>query len=361
MSNAQTALHYAVRDDIRALAAYQVPDSSGMVKLDAMENPYQLPQDLRLALGQRLAQVTVNRYPAPRATALLEKLREVYAIPAPAEIMLGNGSDELISIIATACAKPGASLLSLAPSFVMYAMSAQLAQLNFIPVNLNNDYTLNLTATLAAIEEHQPAILYISYPNNPTGSLYPVADIEALLQAAPGLVVLDEAYYAFAQHSFMPRLAEFPNMIVMRTVSKSGLAGLRLGYMAGHPAWIEQFDKVRPPYNVNVLTQEYALFALEHAEVLDAQAAVIRQERRRLLDSLSLLPGVTVWPSAGNFLLFRVPHARQVFEQLKTGKILVKYLGANPLMHDCLRVTVSSPKENALFVNALSAALKAAP
>lgn len=352
------ALHHAVRDDIRALSAYVVAESADLIKLDAMENPYELPQDLRAALGQRLAQIAVNRYPAPRAEALLAQLREVYQIPEYAQIMLGNGSDELISMIATACAKPRASILSLSPSFVMYSLSAKLAQISFIPVNLNDDYTLNLPATLAAIQEYQPAVVYVSYPNNPTGTLYSVQEIEAILRSAPGLVVVDEAYHAFAQHTFMPRLAEFPNMIVMRTVSKSGLAGIRLGYMAGHPDWIREFDKVRPPYNVNVLTQAYALFALEHIEVLDAQAAVIREERRRLYDSLSVLPGVTVWPSAGNFLLFRVHHAESIYEHLKNGKILVKYAGHNPLMRDCIRVTVSSPEENALFLNALSTALK---
>lgn len=353
MSAFLAAVEKTIRVDVRALSAYAVPDASGMVKLDAMENPYQLPSELRPALAQRLAAVAANRYPEPRAQLLQAKLREVFEIPQDSALLLGNGSDELISLIATACAQPGASVLSLAPAFVMYGLSAQLAGLKFISVNLNDDFTLNLERTLAAITEHQPSIIYLAYPNNPTGTLYPVAALEAVLAAAPGLVVIDEAYHVFANASFMARLAEFPHLVVMRTLSKSGLAGIRLGYMAGHPGWIGEFDKVRPPYNVNVLTQEYALFALEHYDVLEAQALLLRQQRELLLEELSALPGLTVWPSAANFVLFRAPNAAQAFERLKQQKVLVKYLGHQPLLHDCLRVTVSSPDETDLFLNAL--------
>ena len=352
-----TRVNTTLREDIRALATYHVPDATGMVKLDAMENPYELPLALRVELAQRLAHVAVNRYPSPHAKKLHDKIRETFSVPKDSALLLGNGSDELISMIAIACARPQACLLSLAPSFVMYAMSAKLAGLNFVTVNLTDHYTLDRNETLAAIHRHQPGVIYLAYPNNPTGTLYPVSDVEAILAAAPGLVVVDEAYHAFAQASFMTRLPEFPNMLVMRTLSKSGLAGIRLGYMAGHPDWIHEFDKVRPPYNVNLLTQEYALFALEHHDVLEAQAAVLRAERERLYNALRALPGVEVLPSAGNFLLFRTAHAEQVFERLKDRRLLLKYLGVNPSLRDCLRVTVSSPEENAQFLDALKDSL----
>ena len=274
------------------------------------------------------------------------------------EIMLGNGSDELISLIALACGRPGAALVSLAPTFVMYEVSAKFAGLRYVPVTLNPDFTLDLPRLLAAIAEHKPAIVYLAYPNNPTGTLYPRAAIEAVLHAAPGLVVIDEAYNAFASDSFMRDLPRWPNLIVMRTMSKSGLAGVRLGYMAGHPDWLREFDKVRAPYNVNVLTQTTVEFALEHHAVLEDQAARLRAERPGLAAALAALPGVEVFPSDANFILFRVADAAAVFDRLKSRKVLIKFLGkAHPLLANCLRVTVSSPEENAAFLEALRASL----
>jgi histidinol-phosphate aminotransferase len=365
----QLQVESTVRDEVRALAAYHVADATGMVKLDAMENPHRLvdaltPRD-RGELAHRLLAAETNRYPAPNADVLREKLRQTMQIPQQSEILLGNGSDELIDMIAVACARPGAVLLSAWPSFVMYRMSAQLAGLRFIGVDLVLDnahqaFTLNLPAMLAAIKQHQPGIVYLSYPNNPTGALYDDADVESVVRAAPGLVVIDEAYHAFAGRSWMARLPEFPNLVVMRTLSKSGLAGVRLGYMAGHPHWLREFDKVRPPYNINVLTQVYAQFALEHIHVLDTQAALLREQRTLLATSLADIAGITVFASAANFLLFRVANARAVFDALQSRKVLVKYLGlAHPLLHDCLRVTVSTPDENQQFVRALRAALGA--
>ncbi|CAJ0820935.1 Histidinol-phosphate aminotransferase 2 [Ralstonia wenshanensis] len=356
-----------VRDDVRAMGAYHVPDATGMVKLDAMENPYPLPAMLRDALGKRLAEVALNRYPVPTADALRAQLKQVMHVPAGAEVLLGNGSDEIISLIAIAAAKPGATVLAPVPGFVMYAMSAQLLGLNFVGVPLKADLTLDREAMLAAMTEHQPAVIYLAYPNNPTGNLFDAADMDAIIRAARGpvcqsLVVVDEAYQPFAQHSWMPRLRDFDHLLVMRTVSKLGLAGIRLGYVAGHPKWIAELDKVRPPYNVNVLTEATAQFMLEHVDVLDAQAATLRAERTKLIDALSAQPGVTVFPSAANFILLRVPNAATLFERLLNRRILIKNVSKmHPLLANCLRVTVSNPEENAQFIDAFAASMQEAP
>jgi len=255
-------------------------------------------------------------------------------------------------------------VLAPVPGFVMYAMSAQFAGLGFVGVPLRADFTLDREAMLAAMAEHQPAIIYLAYPNNPTGNLFDAADMEAIVRAAQGpvcqsLVVVDEAYQPFAQESWMPRLSEFGNLLVMRTVSKLGLAGIRLGYMAGSPAWLAQFDKVRPPYNVNVLTEATALFALEHVDVLDDQAAQLRAERTKLAEALAAMPGVTVFPSAANFLLLRVPDASQAFDRLLARKVLIKNVSRmHALLANCLRVTVSTPEENAQFLEAFRASLQ---
>ena len=353
-----------IRDDVRAMGAYHVPDSHGLVKLDAMENPYRLPAELREQLAARLGEVALNRYPVPSSEALRAKLKTVMQVPAGMDVLLGNGSDEIISMLALAAAKPGAKVMAPVPGFVMYAMSAQFAGLQFVGVPLRADFTLDRAAMLAAMAEHQPAIIYLAYPNNPTGNLFDADDMEAIVRAAQGeacnsLVVVDEAYQPFAQHSWMPRLVEFGNLLVMRTVSKLGLAGIRLGYLAGAPEWLAQLDKVRPPYNVNVLTEAAALFALEHVAVLDEQAAQLRAERARVADGMAAQPGVTVFPSAANFVLARVPDAAQTFDRLLARKVLIKNVSKmHPLLANCLRVTVSTPEENAQFLEAFAASLQ---
>lgn len=353
-----------IRPEIRALAAYHVPDSSGFVKLDAMENPYTLPDHLRSELAHRLSEVAMNRYPVPSYTALKAKICSKLGVPAGFDVVLGNGSDELIAMVSIACAKPGAKVLAPLPGFVMYAMSAKFAGLEFVGVPLQTDFTLDRAAMLAAIAQHRPAITYLAYPNNPTGNLF---DPEAMLEIIravgdSGIVIVDEAYQPFAETSFMQRLAEFDNLIVMRTVSKLGLAGIRLGYMAGGSALLTEFDKVRPPYNINVLTQAAAEFVLEHVDILDAQAAAIRAERSRLSASLAAMPGIEVFPSAANFLLVRVQgngkNSDDICRNLLQRKILIKNVGKmHALLENCLRVTVSTPDENNSFLDALKASL----
>lgn len=353
-----------IRADVRALSAYHVPDATGLVKLDAMENPYTLPPALQAALAERLSTVALNRYPVPSYAALKAAIRERMGIPAGFDVLLGNGSDELISLVSVACAKPGAKVLAPLPGFVMYAMSAQFAGLDFVGVPLQADLSLDLDAMLAAVREHRPAITYLAYPNNPTGNLFDLDAMLAVIRAVgdSGIVIVDEAYQPFAGTSFMPRLPQHPNVVVMRTVSKLGLAGIRLGYMSASAELLAEFDKVRPPYNINVLTEATAEFVLEHSEVLDVQAAEIRVGRETLSAALAAIPGFQVFPSAANFLLVRVDRpglgGTQVFERLLARKVLVKNVGKmHPLLENCLRVTVSTPAENALFLEALHASL----
>lgn len=347
-----------IRDEIRALTAYHVPDAGGMVKLDAMENPYRLPPELCSAVAARVASAALNRYPDPGARELKARLRAAMQIPSGMELVLGNGSDELIQMLALAVAKPGATVLGVEPSFVMFRRLATCAGMGYTGVTLNPDFTLDLARLRAAIEQHQPALIFIAYPNNPTGNLFDASAVERVIEAAPGIVVVDEAYHAFAGASFMPRLGEFPNLLVMRTASKLGLAGLRLGLLAGRSAWLQHVDKVRLPYNVNVLTQLVAAEVLQHMDVLEAQATAIRTERARLLTELRRLRGVEAYVSDANFIMFRVAKADQAFSGLKQRGVLIKNLnGTHPLLADCLRVTVGTPGENAQFLSALAATL----
>jgi len=351
-----------IRADIRATASYFVPDANGYIKLDAMENPYQLPDALRAELGQRLADAALNRYPVGSYATLKRKIRAGLGVPSGYEVMLGNGSDELISLMATAVAHQDrrAVVMAPTPAFVMFSRAAQFAGADFVGVPLDSDFSLDLPAMLAAIERHQPALVFLAYPNNPTGNLYDEDDMVAIIRALgeTGIAVVDEAYQPFARKSFMERLPEFPNMVVMRTLSKLGLAGIRLGYLSGHGALLEQFEKIRPPYNVNVLTQVAAEFALDHLDVLDEQAGLLNAERSRLAAELAALPGVEVFPSAANFISLRVPDADRVCAELRAGKVLIKNLSKmDKMLANCIRVTVSTPEENTAFLTALKASL----
>jgi histidinol-phosphate aminotransferase len=349
-----------IRPEILALSAYHVPPAKGMVKLDAMENPYSLSNELREEIAQLAAEAPINRYPDPNAGSLKAALREALGVPDGMDIMLGNGSDEIIQIIALACARPDAVLMSIEPAFVMFRMIATFAGMNYVGVPLNPDFSLNVDATLAAIARHQPAVIFIAYPNNPTGNLFDAGEISRIIDAASGLVILDEAYHAFADASFMGRLVQFPNLLLMRTLSKSGLAGLRLGLLAGKPDWVMHLEKLRLPYNVGIITQLITEKVLQHRDVLLQQATAIKIERTVLSERLATLNGIEVFPTDANFILFRVTQddASLVFQALKARGILIKNLdGSHPLLKNCLRVTVGTPDENRQFLAALQAAL----
>jgi histidinol-phosphate aminotransferase len=349
-----------IRDDVLAMHAYVVQDAGDMVKLDAMENPYTLPAELQAKLGERLGQLALNRYPGGRVHELREALALYAGMPEGFELMLGNGSDELISLLALACAKPGASVLAPVPGFVMYAMSAQLQGLAFHGVPLTADFELDTPAMLAAIAQHRPAIVYLAYPNNPTANLWNVDSMLAIIEAtgkAGGLVVVDEAYQPFASDSFIHRIANYSHVLLMRTLSKFGLAGVRLGYMIGPKALVQEIDKVRPPYNISVLNGECALFALAHAPAFAAQAQAIKAEREMLLQALAQL-GVQVFPSQANMVLIRVTNATETFEHLKKQGVLIKNVSKmHPLLSECLRLTVGTPEENQRLLLALKEAL----
>ncbi|MCW5285572.1 pyridoxal phosphate-dependent aminotransferase [Verminephrobacter eiseniae] len=358
-----------IRPDVRAMRAYHVQPATGMLKMDAMENPFRLPADLQTALGQRLGALALNRYPSDARLAELQAALARYAgLPEGHRIMLGNGSDELIALLALACARPGSGerpgVLAPLPGFVMYALSAQLQGLDFVGVPLTADFELDEPAMLAAIARHRPALTYIAYPNNPTATLWDEGAVQRIIDAVGtqgGIVVMDEAYQPFACRSWIGRLHAEPgrnaHVLLMRTLSKFGLAGVRLGYLIGPAALVNEIDKVRPPYNVNLLSCETALFALEHAPVFAAQAAELRTQRDLLIGALRQLPGIAkCWDSQANMVLVRVADASRTYEGMKTLKVLVRNVSTmHPLLSNCLRLTVGSADDNAQMLAALQA------
>jgi len=354
-----------IRPDLQAMQAYHVQSATGMVKLDAMENPYTLSPELQATLGARLGAVAINRYPGDRIDDLKHALSEFVGLPPGWQLMLGNGSDELISLLSTACHLPGASALAPEPGFVMYALSAQFQGLTYIPVSLRDDFELDEDAMRAAIAQHQPAIVYLAYPNNPTANLWDVAVMRRLIaqvSAYGGWVALDEAYQPFSSATWLDEIQRDPaanaQVLLMRTLSKFGLAGVRIGYMLGRAEVVGHLDKLRPPYNVSVLNAECALFALEHRAEFERQAHLICSERVRLFSALIALPGVTPFPSQANMVLARFSGddqvATRVFEALKERRVLVKNISKmHPVLHHCLRLTVGTPAENDHLLKAL--------
>ena len=349
-----------IRPEVRALKAYHVPDPGDMIKLDAMENPYSWPGELVSAWLEKLRGFSFNRYPDPGAAGLKARMREAMEVPQVSQAVLGNGSDELIQMIIQSVAMPGRVIMAPEPTFVMYRQIASVAGLEFAGVPLRADFSLDRDAVLDAIDARQPAAIFLAYPNNPTGNLFDRDVLLDILARAPGLVIIDEAYAPFADASFMADLQAHDNLLVLRTLSKMGFAGLRLGLLAGSPDWLEQIEKTRLPYNISSINQVTGEFALEYREVFERQAADIRASRARLLAGMQALAGVEPFPSDANFILFRVPAGRgqEIFAGLKTRGVLIKNLdGSAPALQDCLRVTVGTPDENAAFLSALSITL----
>lgn len=345
MDEPEKIINRVVRPDVLAARAYSVTPPGPVIRLDANENPYPLPLRLRDALQRDWQTVELNRYPDGTAAILRAKLREKLALPEAYDVLVGNGSDELIQMLATLVSP--AKIFSIGPTFVMYKIWAELLRSRYIEAATHTDLSLNLTLALDVLKREQPQLTFIAYPNNPTGVLYPEGEVAELIRASPGLCVVDEAYCAFSESSFLPRLSEFPNLLLLRTFSKIGLAGIRLGYVIGHRAWLDQLNKTRSPYNVNALTQSAGLVVLEHQDLLNQQIATIISERQRIFRALSAQANLTVFASRANLLLLRVPNAEHYFRALKAASILVRNLhGSHPLLTDCLRVTIGTPPEN---------------
>ncbi len=345
------------RKEIINISAYKVAESENLIKLDAMENPYTWPENIKEKWLNQLKDSPINRYPDPEARQLVEIIRKTNNIPPQSKILLGNGSDEIIQLLLMAL-PTGSHVLSPAPGFVMYRQVALSLGLDYHSVALKADnFELDISAMLDAIQKFQPLIIFLAYPNNPTGNLFNQKSIDQILKIAPGLVILDEAYAPFANASFIDKLTEHKNLLVMRTLSKLGLAGLRLGFIAGEQQIIEQLNKIRLPYNINILTQKTAEFALQNQDLFKQQTQQICEERTLVLKQLNQLLGITAFDSAANFIFFKTPkkQANTIFEQLKISGILIKNLSPQEgLLSDCLRVTIGKHQENKAFITALT-------
>jgi histidinol-phosphate aminotransferase len=351
-----TLIERLIDPRVRAAAPYHVADAAGMVKLDAMENPYDWPVELRVALSAKLQEAAFNRYPDPQAVGVKRGLRRAMNIDPRWDILLGNGSDEIIQLLILALACQGGTVLAPAPTFVMFGMIAGWLQADFAEVPLTERFDLDRAAMLSAIAQRKPRLVFLASPNNPTGNLFDESALRAVLEASEGVVVIDEAYTAFTDSNHLQLLDEYPNLLIMRTLSKLGMAGLRLGYLVGDSRWIVQLDKLRLPYNIGALNQLAAEVALEHFELLRRQTDLIRTERDRLQAILQADTRLQCFPSEANFLLLRFldGSATAIHQRMRQRGVLVKCLdAAHPLLRNCLRLTVGTPAENSRMLDAL--------
>lgn len=353
----QDLISTVFRKEVLNLSAYKVANANNLIKLDAMENPYTWPDDIKEQWLKQIKDCPINRYPDPEAKELVETIKHYNQIPQQSEVILGNGSDEIIQLLLMAV-PTSATILAPSPGFVMYQQVAKSLGLNYQSIPLLADsFELDLNAMLETIKQQQPSIIFLAYPNNPTGNLFKEEDINQIISSSTGLVILDEAYAPFASASFINKLPKHDNLLVMRTVSKLGLAGLRLGFIAGNKDIIEQLNKIRLPYNINSLSQLTANFALKNQKLFDQQTQQICTDRALVYTQLNNLPGISAFTSAANFILFRTTEnqATSIYDALKDHGVLIKNLSPQGgFLKDCLRVTIGKPEENKLFISALS-------
>ena len=349
-----------IRAEIRALSAYQAPEPNDLIKLSTHENPYQWPQPLVDEWLAALRDVPINRYPDAGTAELKRALREYLGLDSQAPMVLGNGSDELIQLVVMAVAAPQCKVLAPSPTFVMYRHIATTLGAAYTAVPLDDSFELNRGRMLKAIEAERPSVIFISHPNNPTGNLFDRDLIDAVLETTDGLLVIDEAYAPFANNTYLDVIDQHPNLLVMRTLSKMGLAGLRLGILLGDERWLSEIEKLRLPYNINALTQASACFALRHRQVFDEQTTRICEDRAVLQRKLQAFDSLEVFPTAANFVMFRTPvgEAGRISRELEAKGVSIKNLdGSEASLANCLRVSVGTPDENRAFLDALASTL----
>jgi len=345
-----------VRAEVAGQQAYSIDDIPAEIKLDANENPYRLSPRIKTRLFSAMRSVDLNHYPEPGSGSLRRAYAKHFGV-GDDMILVGNGSDEAIAILCTAMARPGSSVLIPVPTFAMYRIASLNNGYRVVEIPLDDRGDLDLDAMKAAMKAEEPAITFLSYPNNPTGGCFSADRIEDLIRMSPGLVVVDEAYFNFSGRTFLPLLSRYDRLVILRTLSKIGLAAMRIGFLIGSPALVAELNNVRLPYNLNALSQVAAAFYLEHEPAFLEQSAKILRERERLIRSLRSIPGVRIWPTDANFI-FLGCNSREddVYDALLRKGILVRKFG-RPGGAAGIRVTVGTRKENGEFLKGLRSVL----
>ncbi|MBN3860315.1 histidinol-phosphate transaminase [Neisseriaceae bacterium PsAf] len=349
------AIKDIIRQDIQKTTAYHVQETpEGFIKLDAMELPYEFPNEMKQELAKILAQVPLRLYPDINHHPIVSKIKNVFKVPTKAEVITGNGSDELIQLLTLLVAKNNAKVLSLDPSFAMYKVDAELYGMQYISVDCDEELQIDFNQVFDIINQEKPDLIFIAYPNNPTGIRFERSKIEKIITESNALVVIDEAYGAFASDSFLDLAGSIDNLVVVKTFSKIGFAGIRLGFASGHPSVMQELKKITPPYNMNQLTLATADYILEHFDWVTEKTTEIKYQREIMLSELESIEFLEVYPSETNFLMIRTPDAKLVFDTLYKNKILVKnFHGKHPMLDQCVRITIGTPEQNSKVIGVI--------
>jgi histidinol-phosphate aminotransferase len=346
-----------IKPEIRRIAGYVAPPQGQFrAKLNQNENPYDIPPGVKQDILAKMQSVEWTRYPDYNPLSVRAALAKRLALR-PEQILLAGGSNVLLYMIGLAVVSPGDSVVLTPPTFGLFELIGQFYKARMVPVDQKPGFGYDMDRLVASARKAKVTLL--CSPNNPVGNTVPLETLEALLKAAKGLVLWDEAYTEFCGQSALPLLEKYPHLIILRTFSKAfGLAGLRLGYLMGRPELIAEFSKVNIPYNVNLFSEITALHLLNDSSWYEEGVRQIVRERDNLFNRLTAFGRITAYPSEANFILIRVPDGRRVFESLKTRGVLLRMVNGHPLLKDCLRVTVGTPEENRIFLEALHEVLR---
>ncbi len=347
------SFHNLIRPEILEMAAYQAEEADVKIKLDANENPYHFSDELLKELLSELAKVPLNRYPDPDATELKDVIARKTGV-SPSQVLLGNGSDEILQALMLTFCSVGAKMMIPVPTFGMYGIIGKLVGYDILEVSLDDNFDLCTEEMISLADREGVKLIFLASPNNPTGNCFSEGRIVELLENTAAVVVVDEAYAAFSDQDVLPKLKKYKNLVVLRTLSKIGLAGLRVGMMFAASDLVYEVNKARLPYNVNSLSQKAACFILNHDVEMKAQIEKIRLGRQWLMEKMSEIRGIHVYPSEANIILFRVTGAGDgIFKGLIEDDILVRNLSRPGRLYNCFRVSVGTEEENRLFIDAL--------
>jgi histidinol-phosphate aminotransferase len=355
-SKGKGLLESRVSEEIRELSAYSVPHIEAHIKLDGNESPFSLPAEVGEKVIRRISSVDVNRYPDPEARELRKLIAGINGFP-PAGILLGNGSDELIGMLIAAFSGGTGRMLYPTPTFSMYGITGLALGMKLLEAELDENFDLDVDKITSLIEKKDPDLIFLASPNNPTGNAYSADRIREVIKLSKGVVVVDEAYSDFSGYTFLPLIKKHENLIILRTLSKVGFAGLRLGILYGRESLVHEINKVRYPYNINSLTQGAAEVILRNHEFVSENIQLIVRERERVFKALSGMNGVEAYPSDANFILFRVGDADAVFKALVERDVLIRNFNRPGRLENCMRVTIGTPDENDSFLDALGCIL----
>lgn len=351
-SDAQGIVESRVSREIREINPYSVPHIECRVKLDGNESPFSLPEDIQEKVDKALKEVEVNRYPDPEAERLVNIISRVSQFP-KAGILLGNGSDELIGMLVTTLSNGSGKVICPSPSFSMYKLTALAMGAEVIEIPLDENFDLDLEATIKAIEDEDPDLIFLASPNNPTGNMYSASKIAEILSVADGVVVVDEAYSDFSGYTFLPLVKECENLVILRTLSKVGFAGLRVGMLFARENLVSEINKVRYPYNINSLSQAVSEVILENNAFVSESIQLIVRERDRVYKALCAFDTITTYPSDANFIFFKADDADTLFSKLVEKDILIRNFNRPGRLENSMRVTIGTPEENDAFLNAM--------